>query len=211
MAIAGRTNVTAKWIKPWVFLLSLLPAGVGIGAIFLDQLGTNPAETLIRGTGDWALRFLCLALAVTPLRWITGWSRLAQLRRMVGLFCFFYASCHALAYAWLDMGFEVPLIAADIAKRPFILVGVGAWCVLFTLAVTSSAASVRWLGAKRWQRLHKAVYGVAGLAILHFFWMRAAKNSFVEPAWYGSILAGLLLVRLARNISNWLVSRTDSA
>ena len=156
------------------------------------QLGPNPAEALVRSSGDWTLRFLCVALAVTPVRLSLGLAPLARLRRMLGLFVFFYAVLHFLAYSWLDKGMEFPEIALDIAKRPFILVGFVSLLLLSLLAATSWNGAVRRMGALRWQRLHRAVYLIAGLAILHFFWMRAAKNNFAEVAVYGAILGALL-------------------
>ena len=161
-------------------------------AAFQDRLGPNPAEALIRGTGDWTLRALCLVLAVTPLRVITRTPALARFRRLLGLNVFAYATLHLLCYAWLDMGLEVADIAKDIAKRPFILVGFAATMLLLLLAATSFQRAQRWLGAKRWQALHRAVYAVAVLAILHFYWMRAGKQDFAEVAVYAAVL-GLLL------------------
>jgi sulfoxide reductase heme-binding subunit YedZ len=178
--------------KPLLFVLALGPfAWLFYGAL-TDGLGANPAEHLIRATGDWTLRFLCLTLAVTPLRVITGQPALARFRRMLGLFSYFYVLLHLLSYSWFDMGFDLPEIARDIAKRPFILVGFSAFLLLTPLAATSFNRAIRWLGAARWQRLHKLVYAIAGLAILHFFWMRAGKNDFNEVAVYAAIL-GLLL------------------
>jgi len=178
--------------KPIIGLLGLLPFAWLVWGASQDALGANPAEYVIRATGDWTLRLLCLALAVTPVRVQLGLPELARFRRMLGLFTYFYVGLHLLCYSWLDMGFEVDDIAHDIAKRPFILVGFGAFVLLTPLAVTSFNAAIRWLGAKRWQRLHKVVYGVAVLAVLHFFWMRAGKNNFAEVAVYAGILAALL-------------------
>lgn len=184
--------------KPLLFLLSLGPFGALLWGAIADTLGANPAEALIRGTGEWTLRFLCLTLAVTPLRQVTGWHALARTRRMLGLFAFFYACCHFLAFAWLDMGFELSAILNDIAQRPFILVGTAALLLMAPLAATSSSRAVRALGAARWQALHRAVYAIALLAILHFFWMRAGKNDFAEVAAYAGIVAALLAWRVAR-------------
>jgi sulfoxide reductase heme-binding subunit YedZ len=182
----------ARALKPLVFLACLLPlAGLVHGAA-TNGLGANPAEALIRSTGDWTLRLLCVTLAVTPLRQWTGWHMLARLRRMLGLYTFFYAALHALAYAWLDMGLDLGDIAQDIVKRPFILVGSLAWLLLVPLAATSLDRAVRALGAARWRALHRAVYAVAGLALLHFFWMRAGKNDYAEVGVYAAILGGLL-------------------
>ena len=190
--------------KPLWFVACLLPLlwlGFGIAA---DRLGANPAETLIRATGDWSLRALCLVLAITPLRVALAWPALARMRRMAGLWVFFYALLHALAYAWLDMGLEPADIAADIGKRPFILVGFCALLLLLALALTSFNAAIRWLGAARWRLLHRAVYAIAVLAVLHFFWMRAGKNNFAEVSVYAALLAGLLAWRV------WNFSRAAS-
>lgn len=178
--------------KPVVFVLCLLPLAWLVYAAVANQLGANPAEALIRATGDWTLRALCLVLAVTPVRVMTSTPQLARFRRMLGVFVFFYALLHLLSYSWFDMGFEVNDIAVDIAKRPFILVGFLAFVLLSLMAGTSFNRAIRALGAKRWQVLHRTVYAVAGLAILHFFWMRAGKNNFGEVAVYAAILAVLL-------------------
>ncbi len=178
--------------KPVVFVLALLPFAWLLYGAFANQLGPNPAEALIRSTGDWTLRALCLTLAVTPLRQLTGWNALARLRRMLGLFTFFYGCLHFLSYAWLDMGFELADILKDIAKRPFILVGSTALLLMLPLAATSFNRAIKALGAARWQALHKAVYAIVLLGLLHFFWMRAAKNNFGEWAVYAVIVALLL-------------------
>ena len=180
------------WAKPLVFTLCLLPFAWLFYAAFTDGLGANPAEALLRQTGDWTLRFLCIVLAVTPLRQLTGWNLLVRYRRMLGLYVFFYACLHLLCYAWFDMGLDVGEIVHDIAKRPFILVGTLALLLLAVLAATSPRRAIRWLGAARWRALHRSVYVVAVLGILHFFWMRAGKNDFAEVLWYGALLAGLL-------------------
>ena len=186
--------------KPVVFVLSLLPfAWLFYGAL-TDNLGANPAEYLERSTGDWTLRFLCITLAVTPLRVMANLPPLARLRRMLGLFTYFYVVLHFLCYAWFDMGFDVAETAKDIAKRPFILVGFAAFVLLTPLAATSFNRAVKALGAKRWQALHKVVYAIAGLGILHFFWMRAGKHNFAEVAVYAAILAALLGWRLVRYV-----------
>ena len=187
--------------KPLLFCLLLMPlAWLVYGAAF-DRLGANPAEALVRATGDWTLRMLCLVLLVTPLRVMAGLPALARLRRMVGLFVFFYVLLHFMAYGWLDMGLELDDIAKDIAKRPFILVGFAALVLLAALAATSFNAAIRALGAKRWRQLHRAVYAVAALAVLHFYWMRAGKNNFAEVAVYAAILATLLGWRAWRRFS----------
>ena len=182
--------------KPFIFVLCTLPFFYLVWGASNDALGANPAEYLIRATGDWTLRFLCITLAVTPLRVAAAIPELLRMRRMLGLFVYFYVSIHLLCYGWLDMGFEWIDIAADIAKRPFILVGFTAFVLLTPLAATSFNRGIRWLGAKRWQLLHRAVYGVAVLVILHFYWMRAGKSNFAEVIVYGAILAALLLWRV---------------
>lgn len=182
--------------KALVFALCLLPFVWLVYQAAFDLLGANPQEALVRATGDWALRFLCLVLSVTPLRLLAKLPSLARYRRMLGLFMYFYALTHFLSYSWFDMGFDVADIVEDIIKRPFILVGSMAFLMTTLLALTSFNASIRALGAKRWQQLHRLVYGVAGLAVLHFFWMRAGKNDFAEVALYAAILAVLLGWRL---------------
>jgi len=155
-------------------------------------LGANPAEALIRDSGDWTLRTLCATLAVTPLRQATGWAALARFRRLLGVSTFVWALLHLLAYGWLDMGLDPAAIVRDIARRPFILVGTLALLLMLPLAATSFNRAIRALGARRWQALHRAVYAVAGLALLHFFWMRAGKNDFAEWSVYAALLGGLL-------------------
>ena len=178
--------------KPVVFIAALLPFAWLFYAAATDNLGANPQEYLVRSTGDWTLRFLCLTLAVTPLRVITSTPALARFRRMLGLFTYFYVVLHFLSYGWFDMGFDVGEIAKDIAKRPFILVGFTGFLLLTPLAATSFNKAVKWMGARRWQALHKLVYVIAGLGILHFFWMRAGKNDFAEVAVYAVIVGALL-------------------
>lgn len=178
--------------KPLLFALCLLPFAWLLYGAASNQLGANPAEYLIRATGDWTLRFLCIVLAVTPLRVLSATPALARFRRMLGLFMYFYVLLHLLSYSWFDMGFEVADIAKDIAKRPFILVGFAAFVLLTPLAATSFNRAIRALGARRWQALHKLLYAIAGLGILHFFWMRAGKHNFAEVAVYAAILALLL-------------------
>ena len=184
--------------KPLLFLAGLGPLAWLLLAAIQDRLGANPAEAMIRGLGDWSLRLLWLTLAITPLREALGLPALARFRRMLGLFTAFYASLHLLAYGWLDMGLDLGDIAHDIAKRPFILVGFLTWLGLLPLAATSFNRAIKALGAARWQRLHRLVYGLALLALLHFIWMRAGKHNFAEPAVYGLLLAALLGWRLAR-------------
>ncbi len=180
------------WAKPVLFVAALLPFAWLVYGVITNNLGANPAEYLIRSTGDWTLRFLCITLAVTPLRVITATPALARFRRMLGLFVYFYVVLHLISYSWFDMGFDLAEIAKDIAKRPFILVGFSAFLLLTPLAATSFNRAVKAMGAKRWQALHKLVYVIAGLGILHFFWMRSGKQDFAEVAVYAAILAVLL-------------------
>ena len=186
----------AAW---WALLvLGCLPWAWLLAQTLLDQLGPNPAEALIRATGDWTLRSLCVVLAVSPLRIWLGWPELMRFRRMLGLLVFGYASLHLLCYAWFDMGFDLADTLQDVLKRPFIWLGFSAFVILLALAATSFNRAVRWLGGKRWQMLHRGVYAVAVLAVLHFWWMRAGKQDFAEVLVYAGILAALLGWRLLR-------------
>ena len=178
--------------KPLLFALALLPFAHLLWGALANTLGANPAEALIRGTGDWVLRFLCITLAITPLREWTGWHALARLRRMTGLFAWFYGVTHFLCYAWLDMGLDLAGIHKDIPKRPFILVGTLAMLLMTPLAATSFNRAIKALGAQRWKALHKLVYAIVLLGLLHFFWMRAGKNDFGEWSIYALLVAGLL-------------------
>ena len=187
--------------KPLVFIASLLPlAWLGWQA-WQDQLGANPIETLSHSTGDWSLRFLLLTLAVTPLRRLTGWNRLQQFRRMLGLFAFFYVCLHLGVYLIFDQFFDWRAIGEDIAKRPYLTVGFAGWLLLIPLAVTSSRGMIRRLG-RNWQRLHRLVYLIGVLGVLHYGWL--VKADLTEPLIYGVILALLLGYR-------WWWRRTHSA
>ena len=193
--------------KPLLFGLALIPFAHLLWGALANTLGANPAEALIRGTGDWVLRFLCITLAVTPLREITGWSALARLRRMFGLFAYFYGVTHFLCYAWLDMGLDLGDIIKDIPKRPFVLVGSLAMLLMTPLAATSFNRAIKWLGAARWKALHKLVYPIVLLGLLHFFWMRAAKNNFAEWSVYAVIVALLLGWRLRKALGQRRAAR----
>jgi sulfoxide reductase heme-binding subunit YedZ len=185
-------------LRAALFLLALLPLARLFILGFGPGLGANPVEFVIRSLGTWTLVMLCVTLAITPLRWLTHWSWLARLRRMAGLFCFFYASLHVLAYVGLDQWFALGAVLRDIAKRPYITVGFAAYLLLIPLAATSTNAMVRRLGGRRWQRLHRSVYLIALLAILHFWWQRAAKNNTAEPMLYAAAIGLLLGARLLR-------------
>ena len=190
-----------------MFALCLLPfawllRGAILSVMGTNVLGANPAETLIRATGDWTLRFLCITLTVTPLRKMLKQPMLARFRRMLGLFTFFYGCLHFLCYSWLDMGLVWSDIVRDIAKRPFILVGTSALLLMTPLVATSFNRAIKVLGPARWQALHRAVYAVVLLGLLHFFWMRSAKSNYAEVSVYAAIIALLLgwrVVGWARN------------
>jgi methionine sulfoxide reductase heme-binding subunit len=191
-----RASKKTAWLhpatKPALFVLCCLPFFWLTYSAFTDALGPNPAEALIRATGDWTLRALCLVLLVTPGRVISHTPALARFRRMLGLFVFFYAAIHMLSYSIFDMGLDVAEIVTDIIDRPFILVGFLALLLLMALSATSFNRAIRWLGSRRWQTLHKSVYLVALLSLLHFFWMRAGKNNFLEVGVYAAIIFTLL-------------------
>ena len=177
--------------QPLGWCLCPAPLAPPVGALFTQQLGANPAEALLRSTGDWALRGLCLALAITPLRQALGLPALARMRRLIGLFAFFYAAIHALCYLWLDMGWQWALALDDVLQRPFILVGALAVLLLLALALTSPKRALQLLGAQQWQRLHHSIHAAAWLALLHFYWMRLGKNQWAEVAVYAAIVAAL--------------------
>lgn len=183
-------------IKLAVFIAALLPLARLVWSGFTDSLGANPIEFITRSTGDWTLYFLCLTLAVTPLRRLLQLSWLVKLRRMLGLFCFFYAVLHFTTFLWFDHFFDLEEMWRDVVKRPFIAVGFTAFILLIPLAITSTNGMVRRLGGKNWQRLHRLIYMIAALGILHFWWMKAGKNDFAEPILFGSIIAILLALRL---------------
>jgi methionine sulfoxide reductase heme-binding subunit len=182
-------------IKSLLFAAALLPFARLAVFTFTDQLGANPIEFITRNTGDWTLYFLCITLAVTPLRRLSKWNWLVRLRRMLGLFAFFYASLHFTTFLWFDHFFDVAEMLKDVVKRPFITVGFTAFVLLIPLAVTSTNGMVRRLGGKRWQWLHRVIYLIAPLGILHYWWMKAGKNDFSQPILFGLIVAALLGVR----------------
>ena len=193
--------------KVVLFALCMLPISWLIYQVASNGAGANPQEYLIRATGDWTLRFICIVLAVTPLRTISNTPQLARFRRMLGLFVYFYVVIHLLSYSWFDMGFDVADIAKDIAKRPFILVGFLGFLLLTPLAATSFNKAIKAMGAKRWQLLHKLVYVISGLGLLHFFWMRAGKNNFAEVFVYAAIIAALLGWR----VRQYLIKKKSAA
>lgn len=184
------------YLKAAVFVLALGPlAKLAAGAFYFPEwLGANPAEFITRATGDWTLRFLLVTLAVTPLRRFLGWNSLLRFRRMLGLYAFFYGVVHASSYAGFDQVFDFSEILADILKRPFITVGFAALVLMIPLAATSTNAMVRRLGAARWQALHRLIYLIAPLGVLHFWWM--VKRDITEPAIYAAVLVALLGYRV---------------
>lgn len=184
-----------RLFKPLVFILAVMPVLLmGLG-VWQDSLGANPIEAVTRSSGDWALRFLLLTLSLSTLRRLIGWAQGIRLRRMLGLFAFFYACIHLIFYLWLDQFFDWGGIWRDILKRPFITVGMLAFLLLIPLAATSPKAMLRRLG-KRWKTLHTLIYPLSMLAILHFWWMKDAKSDTSEPLIYALILAALLGERL---------------
>lgn len=185
-----------RLLKVALFAAAMLPFLRLVLFTFTDRLGANPIEFITRNSGDWTLYFLCITLTITPLRRVTGWNWLIKLRRMSGLFAFFYASLHFTTFLWFDHFFDVSEILKDIAKRPFITVGFSAFLLLIPLALTSTNGMVKRLGGKRWQWLHRAIYLIAPLGILHFWWMKAAKHDFSQPILLGAIVAVLLLLRV---------------
>lgn len=187
-------------LKVVIFLAALLPLGRLIWLGWNDRLGANPVEFITRSTGTWTLIFLCITLAVTPLRKITGWNILARFRRMLGLFAFFYVLLHFTTYIWLDQWFAFIAIGKDVLKRPFITVGFMAFVLLWPLALTSTNSMMRRLGGQRWQKLHRLIYLISILGVLHFWWHKAGKNDFTEPAWYALVVVLLLGYRLIRAI-----------
>jgi sulfoxide reductase heme-binding subunit YedZ len=185
----------AGLIKAAIFLLALVPLARMVYLTLTGQL-VEPLEFITRGTGDWTLYFLCFTLAVTPLRRLLKWNWLIKLRRMLGLYMFFYGLLHFMTFLWFDHFFDLQQMWKDVLKRPFITVGFTAFVLLIPLAATSTNAMVKRLGGKRWQWLHRLVYVIAPLAILHFWWMKAGKHNFTQPIIFGVILGSLLLVRV---------------
>ncbi len=197
MPLTPSSTLLSYIIKPLVFSLCLLPFILLLVNIINDNLSTNPVETLTHVTGDWGLRFLLITLAVTPLRKLSGLNWLLKLRRMFGLFVFFYACLHFLTYLWFDQNFDWQAILHDIPKRPFITIGFAAFALLVPLAVTSTHGMQRRL-KKNWIRLHKLVYIIAIFAVIHFIWL--VKADISEPLVYALGLALLFLFRLYLSI-----------
>ena len=180
-------------LKLIVFGLSLVPAGALVWRFFNHDLGAEPVETLLHTTGDWGLRFLLITLAVTPLRKLTGWTTVMRLRRMLGLYAFFYALLHVSVYLVLEQFFDWGEILKDVVERPYITLGFTAFVLLIPLAVTSTDRMRRRLG-RRWKKLHQAVYVIATAAVLHY--LLSVKADIREPLIYGLILVALLGYRV---------------
>ena len=194
----ARANAGIRWLVPAkvaVFIAMLFPLARLVVLGMTGGLGANPIEFITRSTGLWTLVYLCITLAITPVRRMTGITALARFRRMIGLYAFFFAVLHFTTYIWFDKWFDVAAMLKDIGKRPFITVGFAAFVLLIPLAVTSPKAIARKLG-RRWQTLHRAIYLIAALAILHFWWMKAGKHDFELPKIYGAIMVALLGWRL---------------
>lgn len=186
------------WCKPLLWVVGAVPALALLVGALTDGLGANPAQTLIQETGEWALRWLWLTLLVTPLREMAALPALVRYRRTLGVTAFVYAVLHLLSYAWLDKGWVIDDIVADVFKRNFILVGMLTFALMLPLALTSFNAAIRALGGRRWQLLHKLVYAVSLLGLLHFYLKKAAKNDVSEVMVYAVILALLLGWRVVR-------------
>lgn len=186
-------------IKPFLFALGLLPFLRWIWLGFHDGLTANPVEFLTLSSGTWTLVCLLVTLGITPLRRLTNQPALVRVRRMCGLFTFFYVSVHFLTWAWWDQDWVLSSMIADVKQRPFILVGFTAFTLLTLLAITSPQAAMRAMG-RNWQRLHRAIYVIGILAILHFWWIRAGKNNFEDPLIYGGVLIALLGWRVAERL-----------
>jgi sulfoxide reductase heme-binding subunit YedZ len=189
-----------RWLKPALFVLCLVPAAWVIWALYSDfvrvtsYLGANPITEAEHFTGKWTLRFLIVTLSITPLRRVTGWNWLVRYRRMFGLFAFAYAVLHLSMYIGVDMFFDFGDIVHDVVKHPYITIGMAAFILLIPLAVTSTNAMVRRLGGARWRSLHRLVYVVAVLGVIHFWW--AVKKDITEPLIYACVFGGLLVARL---------------
>jgi sulfoxide reductase heme-binding subunit YedZ len=179
-----------RWAKPPLFLLCLAPLGWLLWRAWQQDLGANPIELITHSTGQWTLRFLAVTLAVTPLRKLSGLSRLIRVRRMLGLFAFFYGCLHLLTYVWLDQFFDARGILRDVAKRPFITAGFTAFVLMVPLALTSTAGWIRRLGGRRWQVLHRLVYASAIAGVLHYWWL--VKSDIRGPLAYAAVISLLL-------------------
>jgi len=182
--------------KAVVFLLCLVPALRLLWSFHKDALGPNPVENITHTTGDWTIYFLLITLSITPLRRLLNQPSLIGFRRMLGLFAFFYGCLHLTTYLWLDQSFDWSGIWKDIYKRPYITAGFTGWALMVPLALTSTAWSIRKLGGKRWQQLHRLIYFSALAGVVHYYWL--VKSDVRLPLLYASILLILLFYRLVR-------------
>ena len=195
-------------IKTGLFAAALAPFTALVVSGFTDGLGANPVEAITHTTGEWALRLLLATLAITPLRHLTGWVWLTRLRRMVGLFAFFYLVLHFTTYAVLDASLDLAYVVEDVADRLYITAGFAAFVMLVPLAATSTNAMVRRLGPLRWRRLHRLVYAAGICGVLHYLWL--VKADLREPLVYAGILAVLLAARLPV-VVRWLQARRSKS
>jgi len=193
-----------RHLKPFVFLAALIPLALLALKAFHGELGANPIEVITHATGDWTLRFLLITLSVTPLRKLTRQYWLIDFRRMFGLFAFFYGCLHLLTYIWLDKFFDLHEMLADIAKRRFITAGLTAFVLMIPLALTSTKGSIRRLGGKRWQLLHRLIYLSAAAGVIHYIWL--VKADLHKPLEYAAVLAVLFLYR----VIVWILPRLKS-
>ena len=187
--------LTSKWSKAAVSLICLLPIASLLWRAFHNGLTANPIEFITHATGDWTLRFVIITLCITPLRRLVGLPDLIRFRRMLGLFAFFYGCLHFTTYIWLDKFFDLHGVWIDVYKRPYITVGFTAFVLLIPLAITSTAGWIRRMGGKNWQLLHRAIYFIAILGVIHYYWL--VKSAVIRPLTYGAIVAVLLLWRVA--------------
>mgnify|MGYP000193048551 CR=1 FL=1 len=192
------------WIKAGIFLLCLVPFTRLVYGGYANSLGANPIEAITRSTGWWTLFLLMASLSVTPLRKLSGANWLLRLRRMLGLYAFFYACVHFITFIWFDHWFDVGEIIKDVIKRPFVTIGFAAFLLLWPLALTSTNAMVRRLG-RNWQRLHRLIYVVAILGVVHFWWL--VKRDLTEPMIFAAVLAALLGVRIYWRRNSRLLNR----
>ena len=183
-----------RYSKPAVFLACLVPMGLLVRKGIESRLGANPIEVITHSTGDWTLIFLCITLAITPLRRVLGIPWLVRYRRMTGLFAFFHGSLHFLTYVWLDKFFDWHAMVKDVYKRPFITAGFTAFVLLLPLAATSTAGMIRRLGGRRWQLLHRLIYASATAGVIHYYWL--VKADVRLPLRYAAIVAFLLACRV---------------
>ncbi|OAI20561.1 sulfoxide reductase heme-binding subunit YedZ [Methylomonas lenta] len=190
----SKLNRVMPWLKVGVFLLALLPFIKLILGFYQDDLGANPIEKITHTTGFWTLSFLLITLTATPLRLITHWSWPIRLRRMLGLFAFFYACLHFLTYLILDQFFDAAAIIEDISKRPYITLGFTAFVLLTPLAISSNDTITRKIGSKNWRRLHSLIYPIAIVGVIHFAWL--VKKDLSTPLMFAGLLSTLLLIRL---------------